>query len=192
MNSRVFYGVCFSASVFFSCNMPTWGQELSPRSSRLGFATASQQDRENLTWTARIESETDRQTAYLIVAAKVPAGGYLYSLTQPGVSATKIEVATNERFRITGAFRPNKAPRIEGDPESEERAETHIEDIEFHLPIQIAAGIEPEDLAIDVRINAQFCQDDQCMPVNNRILTAKLQKYRIPEGNSGASVPVKF
>jgi hypothetical protein len=169
-----------------------WGQELLPRSNRDGFALGAEQARESLTWTARIESEADRQTAYLIVAAKIPAGGYLYSLTQPGPSATKIEIATNDQFKVAGAFRPNKAPVIEGDLESLGRTETHADEIEFHLPIQIVAGTDPEDLLIDVRINAQYCQENQCQPVSNRVLSAKLQKYRLPNNNSGARVPVKF
>ncbi len=166
------------------------GQSLLPKKSSLGAGSAQQPEKPPVQLSTRIECEADRRTAYLIVAAKIPPGGYLYSLTQPGPSATKLEIAMNDGFQVAGAFRPQQAPHVEGDPGADDRIETHHGDIEFHLPILITHGTNPEDLVIDVRINGQFCQDNQCHLIQDRVLSAKLQRFRLPEHTARVAVPV--
>ncbi|MEZ6094526.1 MAG: hypothetical protein R3C03_09865 [Pirellulaceae bacterium] len=124
------------------------------------------------TW---ILSEAGTQKAFLMVSAKMSEGSYLHSLTQQGPSQTMIEVAVSDDFRITGPFRPTKAPKvIDDDPLLGGRIEKHFETVEFFLPIEIAAGKAAEDLTIDIRVNGQVCtSDSMCMQIRDQVLTAR-------------------
>jgi hypothetical protein len=132
---------------------------------------------EPIVWTTRIVAQPDRQSGFLVVAAQLQPGFALYSLTHPGEAATKIEVARQPGFAIAGAFRPDRAPVVAEYGRGDAREEKHVETVEFYLPIKLAAGQIPEDLEIRVRVNGQACSDSSCVPVINKVMTAKFDEY---------------
>ena len=132
---------------------------------------------EPIAWTTRIVAQPDRQSGFLVVAAQLQPGFALYSLTHPGEAATKIEVARQPGFAIAGAFRPDRAPVVADYVGGTAREEKHVDTVEFYLPIKLAAGQIPEDLEIKVRVNGQACSDSSCVPVINKVMTAKFDEY---------------
>ncbi len=148
-------------------------QPLLPRSNAAASVTEETESEQPCKFTSYILYEADGKQGYLIVKAKIAYGHHIYSLTQPDASATKIEVAKNKDFEIAGVFRPSKAPHVDGDPQSPQRHEIHTEEVEFYLPIKLAVGVVPEDVVVNIRVNSQVCNDSNCVPISNKVLTAK-------------------
>lgn len=136
-------------------------------------------DKDPFQFSAAIRCEQAGQPVYLVVTAKLAPGCHLYSLTQPDESATKLEVAVSELYRITGPFRPRQAPHVTGaGTATDPIQETYAELVEFVLPIELALGADLKKMNIDVRINGQVCQDDtSCQPIRNKIVTAKFSGF---------------
>ncbi len=129
--------------------------------------------------TAAIRCPQAGQQVHLVVTAKLVSGCHLYSLTQPDGSATKLEVAVSELYKITGPFRPRHAPHVTGaGTPTDPIQETYADLVEFILPIELAPGADLKQLSIDVRINGQVCQDDtSCQAIRNKIVTAKFPGF---------------
>ncbi len=162
--------------VLLSCGLEVdaaTAQQLLPRPNTAASVPQEIESDEPCALTAYVLYEADGKNGYLVVKAKIAEGHHLYSLTQPGGSATKIEVAKNESFEIAGVFRPTKAPQVDGDPQSPGRHEIHAEEVEFYLPIKLTKGMIPNEVVINVRVNGQVCSDSTCVPISNKVLTAK-------------------
>ncbi len=171
----------FTLILALPCNAygQSWSSPTGKYSSAFKSAEATKPADNPIELKAWIVSEPGKRSGYLVVAAKLSTESYLYALTQEGVSATKIEVATHDGFEINGAFRPTKPPiLVEKDPVFGERQEKHFGEIEFFLPIKIAPGQTPEDLKIDVRLNGQVCTgDSSCIPIRDRVIQARFGDY---------------
>jgi Disulphide bond corrector protein DsbC len=163
-------------AVLLSCGLivgQVTAQPLLPRSNTAASVNEDPESEEPCSFTSYILYEAGGKNGYLVVKAKIADGHHIYSLTQPDASATKIEVAKNKDFEIAGVFRPTKAPQVDGDPQSPKRHEIHFKEVEFYLPIKLAADVVPEDVVINVRVNGQVCSDSNCVPISNKVLTAR-------------------
>lgn len=124
---------------------------------------------------AQVVAGADSATAYLIVRVELPAESYLYSLTQPGELATRVEVALGEDGKIGGAMRPVTLPKV--NPQDEfvgGRSEKHFGTIHFVLPIQRLTSRPLDQWEVAVRLNGQVCSEQgSCQLIRDEVITAR-------------------
>lgn len=137
-------------------------------------------DEQELKLTGEFQLEQNTRKGYLVLTAKIPAGNYIYSLTQKGSPPpSKIEIATADTFRVQGTFKPEIQPTVvEKDPIFGGRVEKHKKSLRFFIPLELAERTSPEQLSIRLRFNGQMCSDDgTCMPIRNKIIEAQFSGY---------------
>lgn len=124
---------------------------------------------------AQLAAASGSDTAYLIVQVELPAESYLYSLTQPGDLATKVEVALGEDGKIAGIMRPVTLPTVkEKDEFLGGRSEKHYGTIQFVLPVQRLTARPVEQWQVAVRFNGQVCSEHgSCQLIRNEVFSAK-------------------
>jgi len=138
------------------------------------FHLQPQQESGQLELTGSFHLEQDARTGYLVLQADIPEGSYIYSLTQEG----------------SGSFKPDNEPVVvEQDPVFKNRTEKHKQDVRFFIPLQLAEGADPAELAIQMRFNGQLCSEAEgtCMPVQDKVINAEFGGYyqRVAEQTSG-------
>jgi thiol:disulfide interchange protein DsbD len=118
-------------------------------------------------------------SAQLFIVASLPPGVNTYSTTQRpgGPHATRIEVSTTTDVPKIGTFRSLELPRIKyvedvwpGLP-----LEEHFGSVKWVAPIQLAAGVKPETVKIEGKVNVQLCDAKGCVPSKNYPFTAALR-----------------
>lgn len=124
---------------------------------------------------AQLVGESDSAPTYLIVRVELPRDSYLYSLTQPGELATRVEVALGEDGQIAGVMRPVSLPKIkEQDEFTGGRSEKHHGTIHFVLPIQRLSSRPLDQWEVAVRVNGQVCSElGSCQLIRDEIVAAK-------------------
>jgi hypothetical protein len=116
-----------------------------------------------------------KKTGMLILHAKMPDENYIYSLTQKKIPPpTKLIVEKNEKFKVTGKFKPDKKPTvIEKDEVFNNRIEKHYKTVVFSAPIQLADDADADSLKITVTMNGQVCNEQNCTMIRAKKAVAK-------------------
>ncbi len=124
---------------------------------------------------AHLVGQADAAQAYVIVKVELPPDSYLYSLTQPGELATRVEVALGPNGKIAGPMRPASLPKVnEQDTFLGGRSEKHFGTVHFVLPIQRLTALPLEQWEVALRLNGQVCSENgSCQLIRNEIVTAK-------------------
>lgn len=126
---------------------------------------------------ARIHLQEGTTKGYLVVKAVLSKDHYIYSLTQQGVSASKIKVTADKRFKLTGKFTPDMPAKvIAKDPWLGHAVEKHFKQVQFFVPIEISSATDLKKLSVKVEFNGQVCGNDSCLPLNEK-LTGKFVSY---------------
>ena len=116
--------------------------------------------------------------ARLFVTATIKPEWHIYSLTQApgGPIPTTIKVSESPGFRLLGSFQAATPPHKGTQPEAFKDLviETHERTATWYAPIQIAAGVDPAQLVIKGRVNAQPCTATSCMPPTDYAFEARL------------------
>jgi hypothetical protein len=124
---------------------------------------------------ALLVASPDSAQAHLIVKVELPADSYLYSLTQPGELATRVEVALGEDGKIAGVMRPVTLPKV--NPRDEfagGRSEKHYGTIHFILPVQRLTARPLDQWEVAVRLNGQVCSEQgSCQLIRDEIVSAR-------------------
>lgn len=125
--------------------------------------------------TAGLVAVPNSPQLYLIVGIELPPNSYLYSLTQPGELATRIEVALGEDGKIAGVMRPTSSPQInEQDEFVGGRSEKHYGTQYFVMPVQRISSRPVEQWEVAVRLNGQVCSEaGTCQLIRNEVIRAK-------------------
>ena len=123
---------------------------------------------------ARFFCDSNSKDGYVVVKIKLGTDHYLYSLSQAGELATKIEFSLSPTLKINGPLRPSSAPKITDiDPVLGDRSEKHFDQIAFVLPIRLISETNPEKCRIDVRINGQVCSETgTCQLIRDKVISA--------------------
>lgn len=111
------------------------------------------------------------QSAKVTVTAKIDAGWHLYSLTQPagGPRPTKITIDETGPFKADGKATQPK-PKVAADPnftlegQPPFMTETFDGEVNFTLPIKVAADAQAGAQKLIVKFYYQVCDDHQCLP----------------------------
>ncbi|WP_425614305.1 thioredoxin family protein [Anatilimnocola sp. NA78] len=143
--------------------------------------------------TAKFHVQKDSTKGRLIVEAVISPEWHTFSLTQPkgGSQASKIDVAKSDQFQLTGSFVPDRSPHIvpsevffnpDKTPVQEEQFEGQVV---WTVPLELAAGVKPEDLQISLDYSGQICHDTGgCIPQSIKA-TAKFAGYDEPASVAG-------
>lgn len=127
---------------------------------------------------AKFELEEGQTTGRLLVTADVAAGFHTYSLTQKkdkglGPNATKLTLLPTEQAKLTGPFVAETEPHKHVDTQAFVglTIEEHTGEVTWSAPLQLAQGVDPANLTLQVEFDGQVCKDD-CLPVK-QIVDAK-------------------
>ncbi len=118
---------------------------------------------------------------FLILHAKIPAGSYIYSVSQPegGPTATKIKSPSGKSILVKGKFVADAKPLvIENDPIFKMRVEKHIDSVQFFVPIEVNPNQDPKSIRPLMNFEGQICSDaGVCTPIRNRRIAAEFAGY---------------
>ena len=122
--------------------------------------------------TAKLVAQEGNALGHLIVQVELAPDNYLYSLTQPGDLATKVEISLGGDGKIAGVLRPVTPPKVlENDPFLGGRSEKHYGTVHFILPIQKISQRPFEQWQLAIRINGQVCSEQgTCQLIRNEIV----------------------
>jgi thiol:disulfide interchange protein len=138
---------------------------------------------EPATVSAYFTPATADQPAMLVVMAQIAAGSHTYSLTQTGggLQPTKIELAPSKEYRLLAGFRSLTPPNTHVDKEGYQgiKVEEHEGLVTWFAPIEISAGVNPQQLAIRGDVRMIVCSAS-CVPVN-KSFTAQEGRLTSPD-----------
>lgn len=141
------------------------------------------------------------QSAKVVVTAKIDAGWHLYSLTQPagGPRPTRITIDETGLFKADGKATQPK-PKVAADPnftipgQPPFMTETFDGEVNFTLPIKVAADAPVGAQKLIVKFYYQVCDDHQCLPprtkpieVETLIATANTKASPTPTATATAT-----
>lgn len=130
---------------------------------------------EPITWTlsADAKSVTTNSVFEAKLTAKLGAGWYLYSITQPpgGPNATTIEI--KEPFKLADKIKA-ETPKKKFDNNFRMETEFYKEKAEFGLPIQVGSDTK-DSKELVVAVTFQLCNDEVCLPPDTTELKANFE-----------------
>ncbi|QEG22819.1 protein-disulfide reductase DsbD family protein [Mariniblastus fucicola] len=126
-------------------------------------------DGDPFTLTAKFGSFKDSNKGILTVTATIEKPWHIYSLTQPegGPTRSEIIIEDSEKFKITGDFEPDSDPHSEVEEAfAPVPSEYHEGTVKWSAPIQLAEGVDPQELAIEVSYAGLRCAGmEGCVPI---------------------------
>ena len=129
---------------------------------------------EKVTVEAAFTKPTGDSPAMLFVTAKVAPGYHISAVDQgklpdgDGPGATTITAVEDPAFKLLGPFKPIQQPAVHVDRKIWVGLEIreHFGEVTWYAPVEIAAGVDPENIAIEGAVETQACDENSCMPVN--------------------------
>ena len=130
----------------------------------------------------------------LYVRGEIAPGWHLYSLTQPPGGGQPLKLTPKKSKEFTaGTFAPDVQPEKHFSSVFKTDVEEHRGTVVFTAPLELASGVKPEELTIEVNYSGQVCDDivGRCVPLNlkNIPLPAKFDGYVAPQDTSGEYRP---
>lgn len=142
------------------------------------------QDTPAVAWSTDFQIQPNSRTGTLVVNAEIPEGWNLYSTTTPrgGPKRTKITILDSAEFALTGEFTPSRDPRIKMDETFEIITEYYVDTVSWTVPIELAENVSPDELEIEMKVQAQSCTLDSgaCVMIN-QLLAAEQGDASEPE-----------
>lgn len=168
------------AAIGFLFSSHGWAQDIL-KDLRGGFGGAGRSGGENLTLSGSFQLEPESRRGRVAITASLAPGWHIYSLTQPkgGPGASTLAVEESPNFKLLGKFTPDRKPSVhrEEDIFPGLDLEEHSGTVVFSAPIELAAGVDPAGVVLDVRFEGQVCNEKVgCIPLKER-LTASFAGY---------------
>ncbi|MGE0608631.1 MAG: thioredoxin family protein [Pirellulales bacterium] len=115
-----------------------------------------------LTVTAQFSTSVDGAPAQLFITAEIPPGWHTFSIDQPsgGPLKTIITVDKSDQFKLTGEFQSDPAPSVHPPSGFAVPTREHEGTVTWFAPIEIAAGVDPQDLEIHGSVKSQRCEGE--------------------------------
>ncbi len=140
---------------------------------------------EPVTFNASFATFAGGRTGLLSIETTLAPHLHIYSLTQPpgGPMPTQVKVPAVPQFRLLDSFKEDRAPEVlDPDPVFGTRVEQHSLAVTFFVPIELAEGVDPQQLTIDLTINGQQCNDQGCLPFKNPLKAKYAGNIAVPTG----------
>ena len=145
-----------------------------------GFGADASEGQE-VTFTTEFVVEEGKRSGELSVTAELAEGWHIYSQDQKkGPMPTVLKVADSKQYKLNGRFRPNVAPHIAYDDVFETDVAQFDEQVIWRAPLELAEGVNPQDLKIEIQITGQVCKVS-CIPIREKIV-AEFKEY-VPAGS---------
>jgi len=118
-------------------------------------------------------------TAEFVLAARIPPGWHLYSITQApgGPIPTTIAVGPARGFELAGGI-DGSVPHSALDPNFGMITETHEDSAVYHLPVRALSGAGRRTL--EVRVSYQTCNNRYCLPPVEDTLRVQVAVAGVP------------
>jgi thiol:disulfide interchange protein len=122
---------------------------------------------------AEFTKPTGDSPAMLFVTAKVAPGLHISAIDQgklpdgDGPGATVITVAQDAGYKLLGPFKPIQQPTTHIDQKIWKGLELreHLGEVTWYAPVEIAAGVDPANIAVKGSFDGQACDDNSCTPI---------------------------
>jgi len=154
---------------------PLWAQKKFLEDLKLDPAATAGADEEAVTVSASFTVDPDDRTGKLSITAEMGPGYHIYSITQAdgGPIRTKIKLAANNGFELTGDFMPTEPPAMHLDTIAFPgvNLEEHEGTVIWTAPIHLAEGVDPAKLAIAGKVYAQDCNPPMDFPFKATLAT---------------------
>ena len=131
--------------------------------------------RDKVAVSAQFTVPQGEQPGILSITAKIPRGFHIYSLTQKAPpQKTVIKLTTSDQYKLSSGFQADQQPKFDfkEDIWPGVRIEEHEGTVTFFAPLTLAAGVNPEELAITGMLDMQLCSTS-CQDVSEPF-TARL------------------
>ena len=100
-----------------------------------------------------------KQRGILSVTATIAPNWHVFSMTKTkGPVATKIKVEESADYKLIGKFKPDRKPHVVKEEGFAEPSLEFEEAVTWSAPIELTAGVNPEDLTINLVFNGQTCE----------------------------------
>jgi thiol:disulfide interchange protein len=145
-------------------------------------------------FSASFTVERDSRRGTLSLTANVEPEWHIYSLTQKpgGTMPSKITPAASTNYKLLGAFQPDRLPSIKQVAVYPVPIEEHEGSVTWTAPIELAEGVKPESLTIELQYDGQVCKegdDGLCIPIFGEKLVAAFAGYSEPPAGVGEYRP---
>lgn len=133
----------------------------------LGGGLTGPSGEDNVKLTGKLTVQEGSQRGLLSVHATIARGWHIYSISQPpgGPGASKIRVPESDQFKLLGPFQPDRDPTIKPPDVFKVPSEEHSGEVTWTAPIELAVGVKPEDLSLELTYDGQVCSDSTCIPL---------------------------
>jgi len=122
-----------------------------------------QGDDDKVTARGRLEITRGMSQGRVTIDVEIPEGFHIYSLTQQKpLKKTLVKVTESEQFKLTAEFQADHAPVSKADKLFKVPLEEYEGTVSFSAPLEIAAGVKPEDVRIEVQLAGQLCNEGSC------------------------------
>jgi suppressor for copper-sensitivity B len=131
------------------------------------------------------------QRGLLSLEAKIAKGWHVYSVSQPdgGPGASKIKVPKNAQFKLLGPFQPDRDPVVKPPDVFKVPSEEHTGQVTWTAPIELAEGVKPEGLSLQLTYDGQVCSESTCIPIQSRSVDATFAGYTKAPESAGVYRP---
>ncbi len=122
---------------------------------------------------AQFTAATEERPAVLMITATMAHHWHAYSLTQKdgGPQRTDIRLVDSDEYRTIGRFQSHPRPHTTSYPNVWPGLpiEEHSDKVTWYIPIEIAAGVDPQNLTIRGEMDLQVCRSadgdlGSCLP----------------------------
>lgn len=150
------------------------------------------EESKNVTFTGAFKLQEGSRRGVLNLTAKMKEGWHVYSITQkPGAGRpSTIKVIESTKFKVLDKFQADKAPHILQEPGFTALSEQHEGVVTWTAPIELAEGVDPKTLTIDMTYDGQVCSN-VCIPIFKEKVAAAFAGYTAAtpaeKGASGAA-----
>jgi suppressor for copper-sensitivity B len=160
--------------------------------SNLGGFGAKPKD--PVSFSAQFTAATADQPAVVMVTALIEPGYHVYSITQPagGPQRTELQLDPSPDYKLIGSWAAAQKYEPHVDPKSawgNIEEQQHKKVVTWYAPVELAAGVDPAQLAIAGTIHLQACEV-QCVDVDHEF-TARLGKG-VPIGPLDMTPPAEI
>ncbi len=147
---------------------------------------------------AQFSASRDGQPAMLFVTANIAEGFHVYALDQKGLpnngggpQPTSIDITGPASVRLLGPFRPLLPPKTHIDQEiwTGLQLREHEGQVTWFAPIELATGVDLATLSISGKVNAQACNPQTCIPLEQTFTAQLGEGFQVPQGSS-SQVPL--
>lgn len=162
-----------------------WTFWADPLVGQFPLRSSGKNEPEPVTFKASFATFAGGRTGLLSIDTTLAPHFHIYSLTQPpgGPLPTRIKVPSAPKFRLLDSFKEDRAPEVlDPDPVFGSRVEQHSLAVTFFAPIELAEGVDPQQLTIDLTIDGQQCNDQGCLPFKKSLQAKYTGNVDVPAG----------